>query len=59
MNITDVDDKIITKARQTYLYSVYARDHTTLTESVLQDLKDAWNFNLHALQKKIDGTVVC
>lgn len=59
MNITDVDDKIITKARQNYLYTGYVRDNKTLTEAVLQDLRDAWNFNILSLQKKIDDTVVC
>jgi cysteinyl-tRNA synthetase len=59
MNITDVDDKIITKARQNYLYSNYARDNLLLTETVLQDLKDAWQFNIRSLQQKIENTVVC
>jgi cysteinyl-tRNA synthetase len=32
MNITDVDDKIILKARRTYLFDKYEKEHPVLTK---------------------------
>lgn len=50
MNITDVDDKIIKRARQSYLYEKYVNSSVTL-EQLLEDQKlvlDAFNENLRA-----------
>lgn len=50
MNITDVDDKIIKRARQSYLYEQYVNSSVTL-EQLLEDQKlvlDAFNENLRA-----------
>lgn len=50
MNITDVDDKIIKRARQSYLYEKYVNSSITL-EQLLEDQKlvlDAFNENLRA-----------
>lgn len=50
MNITDIDDKIIKRARQSYLYEKYANSSITL-EQLLEDQKlvlDAFNENLRA-----------
>lgn len=50
MNITDVDDKIIKRARQSYLYEKYVNSSVTL-EQLLKDQKfvlDAFNENLRA-----------
>lgn len=35
MNITDVDDKIILKARRNYLFEKYDKENATLNEKVL------------------------
>nr|CAG4640688.1 EOG090X02DZ [Eulimnadia texana] len=40
MNITDIDDKIIKRARQNYLYETYAGKDST-AENVLADIKEA------------------
>lgn len=50
MNITDVDDKIIKRARQSYLYEKYVNSSITL-EQLLADQKfvlDAFNEDLSA-----------
>lgn len=50
MNITDVDDKIIKRARQSYLYEKYVNSSVTLVQ-LLEDQKlvlDAFNENLRA-----------
>lgn len=50
MNITDVDDKIIKRARQSYLYEKYVNSSITL-EQLLEDQKhvlDTFNENLSA-----------
>lgn len=50
MNITDVDDKIIKRARQSYLYEKYVNSSVTL-EQLLEDQKfvlDAFNETLRA-----------
>lgn len=40
MNITDIDDKIIKRARQNYLYEKYVAENRPLNE-VLSDAKEA------------------
>lgn len=50
MNITDVDDKIIKRARQSYLYEKYVNSSVAL-EQLLKDQQlvlDAFNENLRA-----------
>eukprot|EP01087_Luapelamoeba_hula_P015080 TRINITY_DN4470_c0_g1_i2.p1 TRINITY_DN4470_c0_g1~~TRINITY_DN4470_c0_g1_i2.p1 ORF type:complete len:744 (+),score=147.00 TRINITY_DN4470_c0_g1_i2:33-2264(+) len=42
MNITDVDDKIILRARRNYLLQHYEQAHTTLTPEVFQDTITAY-----------------
>lgn len=39
MNITDIDDKIIKRARQTHLYSNYVKETRTL-DQLLADAKE-------------------
>ncbi|KAJ1978597.1 cysteinyl-tRNA synthetase [Dimargaris verticillata] len=42
MNITDIDDKIILRARQNYLVQQWmATDHSQLTEKTVQEVEDA------------------
>ncbi|KAM6502102.1 tRNA synthetases class I (C) catalytic domain containing protein [Amanita muscaria] len=42
MNITDIDDKIIERARQNHLFERYRSDLTNLTSSLLVQVEDAW-----------------
>ncbi|KAK4049861.1 cysteinyl-tRNA synthetase [Microbotryomycetes sp. JL201] len=47
MNITDVDDKIILRARQKHLLEQYVRDKTSLTQQLVDDAKMAWSAYVH------------
>ncbi|KAJ2880163.1 cysteinyl-tRNA synthetase [Coemansia asiatica] len=42
MNITDIDDKIILRARQSFLLKQYRENATTLTEQVISDVDAAF-----------------
>lgn len=42
MNITDVDDKIILRARQNHLVDKFRADNTTLTFDLLNTVHEAW-----------------
>lgn len=39
MNITDIDDKIILRARQAHLFKVFLEENPTITEDLLMSLK--------------------
>ncbi|KAM0790212.1 hypothetical protein ACM66B_005526 [Microbotryomycetes sp. NB124-2] len=47
MNITDVDDKIILRARQKHLLEQYVKDKTELTQELVDDAKAAWSAYVH------------
>lgn len=51
MNITDIDDKIITRARQNYLFDKYVSEKHSLP----QVIKDAREVNGMKLSKKALG----
>ncbi len=53
MNITDVDDKIILRARKNYLLAQYEKDNATLSKSVLEDVAQALNDFKEDMAKKI------
>ncbi|KOS16083.1 cysteinyl-trna synthetase [Malassezia pachydermatis] len=42
MNVTDIDDKIIMRARQQYLVEQYRAQHPHLTKALLDDVQSAW-----------------
>ncbi|RDW82331.1 hypothetical protein BP6252_03443 [Coleophoma cylindrospora] len=42
MNITDVDDKIIVRARQRYLLSQFKSKHSTFDDATFQETHTAW-----------------
>ncbi|QVM11476.1 hypothetical protein D8B26_006124 [Coccidioides posadasii str. Silveira] len=42
MNITDVDDKIITRARQQHLFMEYVTSHPTIDDSVVETITSAY-----------------
>ncbi|KAK9370943.1 tRNA synthetases class I (C) catalytic domain-containing protein [Lipomyces kononenkoae] len=43
-NVTDVDDKIIIRARQNYLYERYIEQNPTVTQSVLDKITESWKY---------------
>ncbi|SPO25352.1 probable cysteinyl-tRNA synthetase [Ustilago trichophora] len=43
MNITDIDDKIIIKARHSYLIKQFRAQYPQLTKPLLQTVQDAWS----------------
>ncbi|KAJ3563550.1 hypothetical protein NP233_g8870 [Leucocoprinus birnbaumii] len=63
MNITDIDDKIILRARQNYLFDNFRSDSTTLSADLLATVLEAWidfvksrvNKGLPDDQKFVDG----
>lgn len=46
MNITDVDDKIILRGRQQYLFNKFVTAHPTIDATVLETAKAAVNEHL-------------
>uniref|UniRef100_U5EX84 Cysteine--tRNA ligase, cytoplasmic n=1 Tax=Corethrella appendiculata TaxID=1370023 RepID=U5EX84_9DIPT len=54
MNITDIDDKIIKRARQNYLYENYVRETKSL-EQLLTDSKEMMNVFKETLAKPMDA----
>jgi len=53
MNITDVDDKIILRARQNYMAEQYAKTNPVLTAEVVATVKEAVAEHEAKLEKKI------
>jgi cysteinyl-tRNA synthetase len=55
MNITDIDDKIILKARYTYLLEAFRQEHVDkgLDQSLLDDVKAAWSVFFRKTLKKL------
>lgn len=54
MNITDIDDKIIKRARQNYLYDKYVADNQRSLEQLLSDQKTMFEHFNHTIQKNTD-----
>eukprot|EP01104_Vermistella_antarctica_P009609 TRINITY_DN2486_c0_g1_i2.p1 TRINITY_DN2486_c0_g1~~TRINITY_DN2486_c0_g1_i2.p1 ORF type:complete len:747 (-),score=226.81 TRINITY_DN2486_c0_g1_i2:60-2300(-) len=54
MNITDVDDKIILKARRNFLLEEYRKSHTVFTAAVKKDLEEAVEKHRESLKGKIE-----
>lgn len=52
MNVTDIDDKIIKRARQNYLYEHYISENSTNLNQLLTDYNDV----LEEFNKNIDNT---
>ncbi|KAK9457492.1 tRNA synthetases class I (C) catalytic domain-containing protein [Dipodascopsis uninucleata] len=42
-NVTDIDDKIILRARQNYLFDKFARSHPTMTRDVVDEITRSWH----------------
>jgi cysteinyl-tRNA synthetase len=57
MNITDVDDKIIVKARRVHLFDTYVAHHATINDISKEDLLKAWPAHIESLKKKLDELI--
>lgn len=58
MNITDVDDKIILRARKNHLLKQYEQLHPTLTIDVLEDIAEGYkDYKQDVIQKKQELSV--
>eukprot|EP01126_Amoeba_proteus_P014530 TRINITY_DN163_c0_g1_i1.p1 TRINITY_DN163_c0_g1~~TRINITY_DN163_c0_g1_i1.p1 ORF type:complete len:534 (-),score=99.44 TRINITY_DN163_c0_g1_i1:806-2407(-) len=53
MNITDLDDKIIIKSRQNYLFDDYSKKNPIVDQLLLETLTLAWQTNIESLKKKL------
>ncbi|KIX10255.1 cysteine-tRNA ligase [Rhinocladiella mackenziei CBS 650.93] len=53
MNITDVDDKIILRARQRHLYDEYKKNHRYIDDQVRQDVRRAWHYYIQKNLKRL------
>jgi len=53
MNITDIDDKIIKRARENHFFAEYAQKNPKLTQEVKDLVLQAWTDGLEAFAKKI------
>jgi cysteinyl-tRNA synthetase len=52
MNITDIDDKIIVRARQNHLLDEFKKANPTLTSALVKDVRKSWSAFL--AKKKMD-----
>ncbi|KAK6509685.1 hypothetical protein TWF481_004416 [Arthrobotrys musiformis] len=41
-NVTDIDDKIILRARQSHLFNIYQKEHPSIEPEVLEEVTKAW-----------------
>ncbi len=57
MNITDVDDKIILKARRVHLFDSYVASNPAVNDTVKADLSKAWPSYTESLKKKLDELI--
>lgn len=57
-NVTDIDDKIILRARQQYLFENLKKETNQLDESIIQQIEEAWLEFANAKLKKLDASLV-
>ncbi|KAI8075340.1 cysteinyl-tRNA synthetase [Gilbertella persicaria] len=57
-NITDIDDKIILRARQQYLFENLKKETTALDQTIIQQTEEAWLEYANAKLKKLNATLV-
>lgn len=56
-NVTDIDDKIILRARQQYLFNNLKKETQTLDEAIVQQTEEAWTEFAKTKLKKLDETI--
>ncbi|KAI9246848.1 cysteinyl-tRNA synthetase [Sporodiniella umbellata] len=57
-NVTDIDDKIIVRARQQYLFDQLKKETTQLDQQLLKDNLEAWADFAQAKLKKLDPSLL-
>lgn len=57
-NVTDIDDKIILRARQQYLFDSFKKDMQELNEALVKQTEEAWLEFVAAKLKKLDVGLV-
>ncbi|KAK4514775.1 Pre-mRNA-splicing factor SYF2 [Mucor velutinosus] len=57
-NVTDIDDKIILRARQQYLFENLKKETTQLDENIIRQTEEAWLEFANAKLKKLDASLV-
>jgi len=57
MNITDVDDKIILKARRTHLFEKYIHENKNFSEKLKQDVLESWKNYINGLKTKLQELI--
>lgn len=57
-NVTDIDDKIILRARQQYLFENLKKETAQLDENIIQQTEEAWLEFANAKLKKLDTSLV-
>ena len=57
-NITDIDDKIILRARQQFLFENLKKETTELSQPLIQQTEEAWTEFAEAKLKKLDAALV-
>jgi cysteinyl-tRNA synthetase len=57
-NVTDIDDKIILRARQEYLFKNLASETASLDEKVIEQTEEAWSEFANAKLKNLDAALV-
>lgn len=55
MNITDIDDKIILRARRNHLLEQYQKTHADKPVQVVQDYQDSFRTELEAQKAKVSA----
>lgn len=58
MNITDIDDKIITRARKEYLFGNYVGSNPIVTQEMLEDVKSSVVADIAKCNKKMQEVAV-
>ncbi|KAI9487053.1 MAG: cysteinyl-tRNA synthetase [Benjaminiella poitrasii] len=57
-NVTDIDDKIILRARQQYLFENLKKEINQLDEKIVKQTEEAWLEYVNAKLKKLDAALV-
>lgn len=57
-NVTDIDDKIILRARQQYLFNSLKKETQQLNEKVIEQTQEAWSEFATAKLKKLDESML-
>ncbi|KAG0304529.1 hypothetical protein BGZ98_005415 [Dissophora globulifera] len=57
-NVTDIDDKIIKRARQNYLFNNFKAETTTVTTEAIAKSEEAWKFYAESEFKEINASAI-